>query len=95
MATTGITIQLNAVDQTAAAVEAARGRFVAMQQSISARSATISESGKKALSGWEQFGAPSAALPVCWKSVETSDSLTPVYGPFAVMPASIRQSRFR
>ena len=69
MATTGITIQLNAVDQTAAAVEAARGRFVAMQQSISARSATISESGKKALSGWEQFGARIIGIRYAFQSI--------------------------
>ena len=69
MATTGITIQLNAVDQTAAAVEAARGRFVAMQQSISARSATISESGKKALSGWEEFGARIIGIRYAFQSI--------------------------
>lgn len=57
MSTTGITIQMNAVDQTTSVLAAVRGRFVALQQSISERSAMIEGSGERALSGWEKFGA--------------------------------------
>jgi hypothetical protein len=71
MATTGITIQLNAVDRTSAVVETARGRFVAMQESIRTAQATFSpKDGKKQLGFWQtlsgrligvRFAAQSAA----------------------------------
>ena len=60
MSTTSVTLALSASDQTAAAVQTARGRFVALRESI--RSALISatkESDKfgASMSRWQRLGA--------------------------------------
>lgn len=60
MSTTGITVALNAVDQTGAAIQTAQGRFVAFRQSVETALVRATKSSDKfgdSMSRWQRFGA--------------------------------------
>lgn len=60
MSTTGITVALNAVDQTGAAIQTAQGRFVAFRQSVETALVKATKSSDKfgdSMSRWQRFGA--------------------------------------